>query len=156
MAKSKVKFKSNYKKIEKKFYKEADTKLKSVGKMLKSYLNDQLEGPRTGMEYPMPLGPKILPGDVYHNNSPTYIASAPGEYPAKRLGDLRATIGWFVTTHKSVGSVCLTIGSPMEYADDLEFDMERPFIGRAVSENLLEIEEMLDGAGALQWLSDLL
>lgn len=142
MARSKnVKFKSNMKNVEKMFYREAENRLKKVGKMLKSYLNDKLEGPRNGRFYRMPLGPKILKGDIGHNNSLMYQASEPGEYPAKRLGDLRATLSWIV--RREPGEVCLIIGSPMEYASDLEFEMDRPFLGRAINENLEEVKGML-------------
>lgn len=97
---------------------------------MKKYFNLKLQGPRTGRIYPLPTGGY-------------YQASAPGEYPAKKLGDLRKTLAYRVEVDSD--SVSLIIGSPMEYAVDLELYKNRPFLNRGLTENLDKIKQMITG-----------
>jgi hypothetical protein len=127
---SKVKFKSYTKRAEKTINRLISIRLRMIGRMMKQYFNLKLEGPRTGRIYPLPTGG-------------FYQASAPGEYPAKKLGNLRKTLAYQVNVEPD--AVCLVIGSPMEYAQDLELLKGRPFLRRGIIENLDKIKQMITG-----------
>lgn len=125
-----IKFTANYN-LDKLFHKEGEKRLKVIGRMMKKYFNEVLQGLRTGRFYPLPGTGKL------------YQASAPGEYPAKRLGDLRKSLTWCVDHEPD--SVCLTIGSPLHYATSLELERDRPFLRRGLMENFDEIKDKLRG-----------
>jgi len=70
-------------------------------------IQKQLKGPRTGREYPVP------------GTRRTYIASAPGEPPARRLGTLAASYRYRVARDERSRLVGET-GTPEEYGLALE------------------------------------
>ena len=127
---SKVKFKTKIPRIEKELNRIMSVRLRMIGRMMKRYFNDKLQGPRTGRIYRLPTGG-------------FYQASAPGEYPARKFGDLRKTLAYQINVEP--GEICLVIGSPMEYAVDLELYKDRPFLRRGLFENIHKIEDMLAG-----------
>lgn len=139
MAKSNFKITFNAKKLQREIERQFERRLKSTGSFLVDYLKEKLDGPRTGRWYPLPIGPRINPRDF--TAARMYQASAVGEYPAKRLGDLKETLEYHFVRELN-GDLCVYIGSPMEYAVDLEFD-KRPFLNRAMLENLDEIKSMI-------------
>lgn len=147
MAKSKVKFKSNLKAIERLIYREYARRLKRIGENLLEFFADRLTGPRTGRWYTLPPQAHVNP---LTGKRMMYQASAPGEYPAERLGDLVDTLDYFVC--RMGDNVVLTIGSPMYYAEKLEGfggfldgynSGSRPFLRRGILENLEEIKGLL-------------
>lgn len=84
-----------------------------------------LRGTRSGRMYPIP-GTQTL-----------YRASAPGEAPAVRLGDLRTSYRFEVKDNEGL------VGSPLSYAKDLEFGTRkmapRPHLKRAFMQNKQKI-----------------
>jgi len=126
----KVKYKSPAKKINKAWERAARLKLRVLGAMLKAGIQEKLTGQegRTGYDYWIPeLG-------VW------YTASAPGEWPSERLGDLKKSIKFQVGS--LLGSPFLVIGTDIEYAAKLE-NNGRPFITRYLRENEDFIKDFL-------------
>jgi len=72
---------------------------------------DVLSGNRGGRTYRVP------------GTRRTYTASAPGEAPASRLGDLRRSIR--VQPRIEPGRIQARVGSPLEYAAHLEYGTRR-------------------------------
>lgn len=103
-------------------------KLADVGKHMKEFFNEALQGPRTGRTYFIPELNKY------------YVASAPGEYPTVKFGHLRKSMTWKVVHGKFVQS--LYIGTNVPYAIELEMAM-RPFLKRGIMENYTEIRSLL-------------
>jgi hypothetical protein len=83
-------------------------------------------------------GPKS--GNVYIRRGRSHQASAPGEAPAVDTGFLINSIQADV---KSDTEATITIGA--EYAEGLEFDMNRPFVQPAIDSVL----KRFDGGGFL-------
>lgn len=125
-----VAFKSNIGKLNKRVRNRLNIKMKSIASLLAGYLDRSLEGDsgRTGRQYRRPDGTP-------------YTASAPGEWPSEKSGDLRKSIDIEVTVTNA--EISLTMSAPVPYAQDLEFFMDRPFISRAFTENLDEIKSIL-------------
>jgi hypothetical protein len=87
--------------------------------------------PKTGHVYPRPGGG-------------TYRASAPGESPARRTGNLRDSISE-PDVRESSGALVGQITISAEYAAILEFHNNRPFVRPAIDDVL----KRFDGGGFL-------
>lgn len=81
-----------------------------------------------------------------------YVASAPGEYPAVRLGQLSGSGGILLTLKKEDQSWLGYIHSKLEYAAALEAKKEgkgrRPFLSRTWRENEKTIQDAVNDAVA--------
>jgi hypothetical protein len=90
-----------------------------------------LRGPRTGKVYEIP------------GTNREYTASAPGEAPATRLGDLRTSYRFILKKNEAL------IGSPLHYALDLEKGTyrikPRPHLTKAFVKNRKAILSHLEG-----------
>lgn len=95
-------------------------------------LTEVLVGERTGKWYRKPGGKGM------------YRASAPGEAPASRTGDLRRSykVGPLEVTP---GRVPVPVVSALEYAADLELDMDRPHLSTALDLAGPDFERILSG-----------
>lgn len=102
---------------------------KAVERQLKEHV---LVGPRTGKWYRKP------------GTGQMYQASAPGEPPALRLGDLRRSyqVG---KLEEEPGRVQVKVGSPLEHAPILQHKMNRPHLDTALDLARPEIEKILKG-----------
>jgi len=108
---------------------QAVTYLQQVGRRM-------LTGPRTGRFYKIP------------GTNRYYQASAPGEPPAERLGDLRDSLDTAMT--RDAEWVAGYMGTPLFYGRDLEVGtmnvLPRPWMSRLFAENRREVRAILEGA----------
>jgi len=83
-----------------------------------------------------------------------YVASAPGEYPAVRLGDLSGPRGILLTLKKEDTSWLGLVHSPLAYAAALESKKSakgrRPFLSRTWQENEKAIQDAVNHAVATE------
>lgn len=128
--KHRVTFGTNVGKIQKEIKRRLLFKMAAVKVDLRDYLDEKLEGDegRTGNTYLRPDGTE-------------YTASAPGEWPSEKSGDLRKSIKFQTIMNQDEISVEVTANVP--YAEDLEDYMARPFLSRAVQDRLDEIKEIM-------------
>jgi hypothetical protein len=113
-----------------------------------------LRGPRSGYVYPVPGTGKVVDAEKTLANGRTfyyrklegaryYTASAPGEAPAVRLGDLRTSYRYIVEGNNGI------IGTPLHYAVYLEKGTSemapRPHLERGYVENAKAIKDHLAG-----------
>jgi hypothetical protein len=100
---------------------EGNRRLNNCAELVVGYIREKMLEPKTGRIYRIP------------GTSETYQASAPGEYPAVRTGDL-----WTSLTAQQTGPTEFTFGTSIEYAKYLEGNSTepgiRPFIEKTVSE----------------------
>lgn len=116
-----------------------------------------LRGQRSGREYPVPGTGKVVDAEKTLPNGRKfyfrklegaryYTASAPGEAPAVRLGDLRTSYRFIVERNEGI------VGTPLEYAEHLEYGTEnmapRPHLKRAYDENA----DVIKGHLSEEWL----
>ena len=124
----------NVSEAKKKIKKSKEDRLKEIGRYMVEQLEQALEGEGSGRTYRIP-GTNIL-----------YQASAPGEFPAERTGQLRNS-NFFVVDGDMVG-----IGTPLEYGLFLEvgtYKMSpRPWINPTFRANL-DVIKSIAGQG---WL----
>lgn len=128
--KHRVTFGTNVGKIQKDIKRKLLFKMAAVKVDLRDYLDEKLEGDagRTGHIYPHPDGG-------------TYTASAPGEWPSEKTGDLRKSIRFKTIFNKD--EISLEVSADVPYAEELEDYMDRPFLSRAVDERLDEIKQIM-------------
>lgn len=128
--KHRVTFGTNVGKIQKDLKRRLLFKMAAVKVELREYLDDKLEGDagRTGNIYPHPSGG-------------TYTASAPGEWPSEKTGDLRKSIKF--KTIMNQNEISVEVSANVPYAETLEDYMDRPFLSRAVEERIDEIKEIM-------------
>ena len=126
---SKTEFISNVDEIIKEIDKAKYEKLLAASEFARNRLVEKLGGNRSGREYRVP------------GTSVTYTASAPGEAPASRTGQLRGSIEYEITTNKAM------IGTPLEYGLHLEkgtLNMSpRTWLKPTLSENQKDIQDIL-------------
>lgn len=116
----------------------------SIAMFLHGEVQKKITGPRTGRRYRVP-GTQV-----------SYTASAPGEPPAKQLGDLGRSTAWRV--EPTVGGFDSIVGSDSPYARRLEFGFKgrdslgrvynmapRPWLRRTFREQLEEIKRRAKG-----------
>lgn len=95
---------------------------------------EKLSGPRTGREYTVP------------GTNTTYTASAPGEPPAVRLGELRQSLG---TKVEAKGATVLGhMGTPLEHGEHMEHGtkniLPRPWLKPSFEESLEKVKSILN------------
>ena len=78
---SRVVFKNRIPIIKRQVVASSNKKLNALGRMLRSHFKKILKGKRSGREY------------YVHELGRWYTASAPDEYPAKKLGNLIRSLG---------------------------------------------------------------
>ena len=110
-------------------------KLLAASEFARNRLIEKLSGNRSGREYTVP------------GTSTTYTASAPGEAPASRTGQLRGSIEYEITRDNTY------IGTPLEYGLYLEKGSynpvtgailyPRPWLKTTLSENQKAIQNIL-------------
>ena len=110
-------------------------KLLAASEFARNRLVEKLGGNRSGRTYTVP------------GTSVTYTASAPGEAPASRTGQLRGSIEYEITTDNAY------IGTPLEYGLYLEKGSynpatgailyPRPWLKPTLSENQKAIQSIL-------------
>jgi len=136
VAKTNFKVKSNVSKITDEINEAAEDKVEEAVLEVRNEVIETLTGQRSGEEYPVPsgnpsartrLGDRVVIRNAQgvltdSSGKRFYTASAPGEPPASRTGLLRSTIGWYVSSERSLlgKKVVGTVGSPLEYAVSLE------------------------------------
>lgn len=100
----------------------------------RTLVEEVLVGQRYGREYTLPgtLGKK------------TWRASRPGEPPATRLGDLRRSykVG---RVEETAGRASVKVGSPLDYAEYLEHNMNREHLEPAAELAKPRLEAILRG-----------
>jgi len=81
--------------------------------------------------------------------SRTYTASAPGEYPALRLGDLRSSVHWKIQGSSGIVHTNLLHGAYLEDPKNTRTEAEgrRRWLRRTFEEEDDMIKEILYGAG---------
>jgi HK97 gp10 family phage protein len=133
---SSIKFDSNMDKAIAKIRegsKEAATRAGIRGEEL---VKEKLTGERSGRTYTVP------------GTNTTYTASAPGEPPAQRTGQLRQNITWTVNQLFS-GNYEAVVGTDLKYGPWLEFGTNfmkaRPFLRPALKENEKELKNIMGG-----------
>ena len=97
-----------------------------------------LAGSRSGRTYSFPPG-----------MSGTYTASAPGEFPALRLGDLRQSVHWKLVGDSGVVFTKLKHGAILEDPLDKRTEEEgtRKWLRRTFDEEEPEVKRIIFGAG---------
>lgn len=113
---------------------------KKALKMVNAIRNEAITGmagPKSGREYPVP------------GTKRTYIASAPGEYPAIRTGQLRSQIKLAIQT--TLTGVYGAVGTNIKHGIILEGETEvdqaagiRPWLSKAVRDAEPELKRILD------------
>lgn len=129
-----VKVRSFVKEVQKRMEDEAKKKAIEVGNAIRNKVLEGMRGPWTGKTYRVP------------GTARTYTASAPGEYPAVRLGALKASIKMVV--RQDLYGVYAVVGTLIPYAKYLEGRGPndpgiRPFLSKAYAEALPEIRRIL-------------
>lgn len=122
------KFQSNRKQIMKMMDAGARKKAARINNLVRNEINNQMAGPKTGREYKIP------------GTNSTYIASAPGEYPAVRTAQLRS--GIFTEVVSNASGVWAILGTDVEHAVYLEGGL-RPFISITYENLRPQIEDIL-------------
>lgn len=141
-------------KIEKSLNKEFETAIKKSVYRVHAELTKILSGSRMGFEYPVPGTGKVenmektlANGRVFHyrklKGATYYTASAPGEAPASRLGDLRTSYRPVV---EGKGMLAVgKVGTPLEYGLFLENGTSdiapRPHLRKAFEKTRAEWEK---------------
>ena len=103
-------------------------KLLAASEFARNRLIEKLSGARSGRSY-------LVPGTNTY-----YTASAPGEAPASRTGQLRGSIEYQITKSSSY------IGTPLEYGLELEKGVKaapRPWLEVTISDNQAAIKNIL-------------
>ena len=122
MSSAEVEININTAEIEDEIEKTKEERLREIGKYMVSQLEQALEGEGSGRIYRIP-GTNIF-----------YQASAPGEFPAERTGQLRNS-NFFV-----IDSNMVSIGTPLGYGLSLEkgtINMApRPWLSPVFSANI--------------------
>ena len=120
---------SNVDEIVKNIDKAKYEKLLAASEFARNRLIEKLSGNRSGRTY-------LVPG-----TSTTYTASAPGEAPASRTGQLRGSIEYEITTDNAY------IGTPLQYGAFLELGTNkaapRPWLKPTLSENQKAIQDII-------------
>lgn len=120
---------SNVDEIVAKLDKAKYEKLLAASEFARNRLVEKLGGTRSGRQYKVP------------GTNTYYTASAPGEAPASRTGQLRGSIEYEITTNKAM------IGTPLEYGLHLEKGTikmaPRPWLKVTLSENQQAIQQIL-------------
>lgn len=105
------------------------SKLQSAGMLMVAKTAEKLSGQRSGRRYRVP------------GTGTIYQASAPGESPAVRTGDLRQRISYKIDV--SNREIVVKVGSPHNYAVHLEYGtrkmLSRPFLKPTYEENRIAI-----------------
>ena len=126
---AKTEYISNVDEIVKNMDKAKYEKLLAASEFARNRLVEKLGGTRSGRTYTVP------------GTSVTYTASAPGEAPASRTGQLRGSIEYEIATDNAY------IGTPLEYGLHLEkgtLNMApRPWLKPTLIENQKEIQDIL-------------
>lgn len=101
-----IQFRSNRPQLERAMLQDAERALKEANRLLRDHAFNKLTGPRSGRWYRIPGTNRL------------YQASAPGEPPAERLGDLRRSL----RTVEGVEGEALVgyMGTDKDYGRDLE------------------------------------
>ena len=132
MSSAEVELKINTSEVEDKIEKAKEERLREIGKFMVSQLEQALEGEGSGRTYRIP-GTNIY-----------YQASAPGEFPAERTGQLRNS-NFFV-----IDSDIVNIGTPLDYGLHLEkgtVNMSpRPWLSPVFSANV-DVIKSIAGQG---------
>lgn len=117
----------------------------------------KLTGQRSGRVYPVPGTGQVESVEITDKNGKRrkvrklvgarfYTASAPGEAPAVRFGDLRKTIRYKMILDRP-GVIAAQVGSPLEYAIHLEFGTRkmapRPFLFNTFDEEKENVENII-------------
>ncbi len=110
-----------------------ESNMQKVVNLLKRDIVKSLGGTRSGIHYPGRVGIRA------------YTASAPGESPAHRTGNLASKIGTKI--EKSINQITGVVGTHVNYAIPLEFGgmymASRPFMFPAVERNKNKIIDIL-------------
>jgi len=99
-------FRSNVGAVLKAFDAVADERIKEAANAVRNEAVKTLSGSRSGRRYRVP------------GTRRTYTASAPGEPPAVRLGQLRSSVRFKIT--KSKKQIKAQVGTPLRYGAMLE------------------------------------
>ena len=104
-------------------------KLLAASEFARNRLVEKLGGNRSGRTYTVP------------GTSVTYTASAPGEAPASRTGQLRGSIEYEITNNTGY------IGTPLQYGAFLELGTNkaapRPWLKTTLSANQKAIQDII-------------
>lgn len=122
-------FKSYRKQVVAKMKGAAEKKATKAAIALRNHIVIEMASPKSGRQYQVP------------GTSRTYTASAPGEYPAIRFGQLRSGIQ--MATHVSLQGVFGIVGTNVAHGFYLE-DGLRPWLSRALDEKADEIKAILE------------
>lgn len=117
--------------ILRRFDQQGQARLTAAGSEWHKGVVKELRGSRSGRVYKVP------------GTQREYTASAPGESPASRLGDLRTSYKFIVKKSEAL------IGTPLHYAVDLEHGTRkmapRPHLQKAFNKNRQRILSHLRG-----------
>lgn len=125
-----MKYISNIGKYIDKLTKTKKRNLLAASEFARNELIKKLSGYRSGQTY-------LVPG-----TNTTYTASAPGEAPASRTGQLKGSIEYTVGKDKA------RIGTPLEYGMELELGLKpgvakRPWLEVTLKDNNKQIQDKL-------------
>lgn len=99
----------------------------ACGNEVRSHILKEMRKPKSGNRY-------LVPG----SKTKTYVASAPGEYPAVATGTLRTSIQ--VALYHSATTIMAIVGTTIWYGADLEYRPRnhggRPWMSRGALETL--------------------
>lgn len=123
----------NIPQIESRLKSEANRKLNEAADLLENRIKNKLKGEGSGKVYSLPGGG-------------TYRASAPGEPPAERTGDLLDDVTR-ATDSDARGNPSVLVGNTLGYAAHLELGTrkmgKRPYIKPALTEIAQRVEGIL-------------
>jgi|SRR5690625_705419 len=106
-------------------------RLFAAGNIVRNHLLEvKLVGERTGRTYRIP------------NTGIVWTASRPGEPPATRLGDLRRSYQVYPRTRNTIKDHVM-VGSRLDYAYELEVEMDRPHLMPSFVETRDEVYHVL-------------
>jgi hypothetical protein len=131
--KSKVTVKFNSKAVGHTLASVAVQRMYVATNVVRSRTLEKLSGPRAGREYRVP------------GTNVTYTASAPGEPPAVRLGELRQSVNVSVKTEGP--AVIGEVGTPLDHGLYMEHGtvriLPRRWLGPSFEESLKKVKEIL-------------
>lgn len=117
----------------------ATKKVTRIGTEVTNHIKQEMRKKKSGEEYPIPgTGSTGANGRTEPGSKKTYIASAPGEYPAIRTGQLRSEVKFKV--HNESDGVAVSMGTNVLQGIVLEGTEERPGIRPWLSKALEELD----------------
>lgn len=122
---------------------KATKKVTMIGAEVTNHIKLEMRKPKSGRQYNIPgTGSTDANGRTTPGTQKTYTASAPGEYPAIRTGQLRSGIRFKVEQEND--GVSVHMGTNVDHGIDLELGL-RPWLSKALEDLNSRVETILGG-----------